>query len=385
MFGTVLDELNNDWTKGMEFLIKDVLANADSDEAYDLAKKFKTQHMRNRSITFIEPKMIDQLKMFRDQFNFIDDMSLYEVEYMFLKASRNCVLKDGVKDLLRYLSDYNNDLYIMSNTIYSAITIKRFIKDFGLMDYFKDVFTSSDYGYRKPSNRFFEHVIDQATNGLNHLAEDIVFIGNSFEKDVLGGMSSGMHTIWLCENQETQDSSFEGYVRKSTMTEIKKYFANNFIYMSSIADDYSVTDGIGNRLVVYFQGCNRHCEGCHNQITWDITSGRRKHVKTIAIEILKRLNRYSKNITISGGEPLLQRKPLIKLIEILNKYNINICLYTGNDFEEVPERIKDKVDYIKSGSFDIEKKDSTKGFYGSYNQSLWKKGENEIWKKINLA
>lgn len=384
LFGTVLDEQNNDWKKGMDYLFDHVFENVNREDVFKLAKNFMDEHMRNRTITFIEPKMIDQLEMFKKHFAFVKDVDIYEVEYQFLVASRKCFVKKDLINLLTYLNNYKNDLYIMSNTIFSAKSIKRLMNDFGIFEYFIDVFTSADFGYRKPSHLFFDYVINNVTKGLNHLKEDIILVGDSFEKDILGGISSGLYTIWLSKDENNNGSDIEGYVIKRSMMDIKEYLMHHFIYIGSIANDYSVTDGIGNRLVVYFQGCNLHCKGCHNEVTWDIAAGKRKHVKTVAVDILKRLNRYSKNITISGGEPLLQKEPLLNLLKILNKYDVNICLYTGNDFSEVSEDIRSQVNYVKSGSFDIDKKVTTIGFYGSYNQSLWRKGENEVWEKMKI-
>ena len=35
----------------------------------------------------------------------------------------------------------------------------------------------------------------------------------------------------------------------------------------------SIVDGPGFRLTVFCQGCPHHCEGCHNEKTWDFDGG----------------------------------------------------------------------------------------------------------------
>lgn len=385
MFGTLLNEKHHDWKQGLKYLTNNILKNANYSDVLQLAKNFEDKNMKNRSITFKEPKMIDQLKMFKNKYEFNNDETLYDIEYLFLKHSRKCTLNDDVLDLLDYLSNYNNSLYVMSNTIYSSLSIKRLLKDFNIEHYFEEIYTSADFGYRKPSKKFFDYVIKECTDSDYYNTEDIIYIGDSFEKDVLGATSVGFHTILLSKEITNNNHIItEKYIKKHSLLAIKQYIIDNFIYLNALSDDYSVTDGIGNRLVIYFQGCNLHCFGCHNEITWDITKGKRKHINAVTVEILKRLNKYSKNITISGGEPLYQEKPLINMLDILNNYDINICLYTGHEFDTIPQQIKDKVHYIKSGSFNINKKTTTIGFYGSSNQIFWKKGEENVWEKMNL-
>ena len=75
------------------------------------------------------------------------------------------------------------------------------------------------------------------------------------------------------------------------------------IRINSIMSNPSLCDGYGYRTVVFLQGCNLHCPGCHNRSTWDIDKGTLIDVKELAT-ILKEKS-LNKKITISGGEPLI--------------------------------------------------------------------------------
>ena len=138
------------------------------------------------------------------------------------------------------------------------------------------------------------------------------------------------------------------------------------IRINSIMSNPSLCDGYGYRTVVFLQGCNLHCPGCHNRSTWDIDKGTLIDVKELAA-ILKEKS-LNKKITISGGEPLLQKEALIELLEELK--DCDLCLYSGHEIEEVPEEILKYLKYIKVGRFILEERTSTTPFVGSKNQKF---------------
>lgn len=138
------------------------------------------------------------------------------------------------------------------------------------------------------------------------------------------------------------------------------------IYLNSIKFNRSLVDGPGVRTVVFFQGCDIRCKGCHNQSTWDITKGKPITTDQLA-EILKK-QVVNKKITLSGGEPLMQKDAVNELIDLLSDFDI--ALYTGHEIEDVPDEILKKIRYIKTGSFQIDKKTSVKPYVGSYNQEF---------------
>ncbi len=137
------------------------------------------------------------------------------------------------------------------------------------------------------------------------------------------------------------------------------------IRINAIDLNGSVADGYGVRAVVFFQGCDRHCPGCHNAVTWDVNGGREMSVREIVSELLSSPFR---RVTISGGEPLLQMDGLIALLSELGRNGFEVALYTGRDDIDVPTEVFPLIDYLKTGSFVQELKTSTKPFVGSSNQ-----------------
>ena len=100
-----------------------------------------------------------------------------------------------------------------------------------------------------------------------------------------------------------------------------------------------IANGTGVRVVLFVSGCNHHCKGCHNKITWDPNSGL-QFDDDAKQEIFEQLDKeYISGITFSGGDPLHEnnKKEISNLIlEIKSKYSDkNIWLYTGYTIEEL--------------------------------------------------
>jgi anaerobic ribonucleoside-triphosphate reductase activating protein len=137
----------------------------------------------------------------------------------------------------------------------------------------------------------------------------------------------------------------------------------------------SIVDGPGIRTVLFIQGCEQKCEGCHNPGTWNIENG-----KTISVEDLisdLRSNVINRKLTISGGEPLLQYPAIFKLLKGLADFDI--ALYTGFELTDVPDEILEHIKYIKVGKYIQEKHCTTIQYIGSTNQKfiVLVEGKNE--------
>ena len=146
-----------------------------------------------------------------------------------------------------------------------------------------------------------------------------------------------------------------------------------YIYINSIMKNPSLCDGLGYRTVLFLQGCDLQCIGCQNKSTWDLTKGIKKDVKVLAQELRKKC--FNKELTISGGEPLMQTGALRELLEELKDFDL--CLYTGHELNEVPQSILTYLKYIKVGRFVQELRTTTKPFVGSSNQRFMEVSHND--------
>ena len=138
------------------------------------------------------------------------------------------------------------------------------------------------------------------------------------------------------------------------------------IFLNSIKFNRSLVDGPGVRTVVFFQGCDLRCKGCHNKSAWDISKGTEVSVNELVALLKKEV--VNKKITISGGEPLMQKEGLIELVKSLKGFDI--AVYTGHEISDVPKELLENITYIKTGSFKEELKTTMKPYVGSSNQEF---------------
>jgi len=144
-------------------------------------------------------------------------------------------------------------------------------------------------------------------------------------------------------------------------------------YQNITKDD--MLNGDGMRVVLWVSGCTHHCEGCHNQFTWDKNSGEPFTDKTKQ-ELFNELDKdYVSGITFSGGDPLMcdNREEIGNLIEeIAQKYPTKtIWCYTGFLFKDVKDLPFMKyIDVLVDGKFVKELYDSQLHWKGSSNQNV---------------
>ena len=64
----------------------------------------------------------------------------------------------------------------------------------------------------------------------------------------------------------------------------------------------------------------------------------------------------------------MQIEALIDIVKKLSDFDI--AVYTGHEFDEVPQELLDNITYIKTGSFKEELKSTVSPFVGSTNQEF---------------
>ena len=139
----------------------------------------------------------------------------------------------------------------------------------------------------------------------------------------------------------------------------------------------SIVDGPGLRFVVFAQGCERRCEGCHNPETWDAGGGSEVPVAGLVADMLG--NPLTDGLTLSGGEPFLQAGECCALAAAARDNGLNVWAYTGFTFEELlvmagaeqPVRqLLELVDVLVDGAFVLAGRTLSLRWRGSKNQRL---------------
>lgn len=93
-------------------------------------------------------------------------------------------------------------------------------------------------------------------------------------------------------------------------------------------ETFGTHDGPGIRMVVFLQGCQFRCVYCANPDTLDVKGGRMMDIEEIVGRAIRQKPYFGKGggVTVSGGEPLLQRGPLKTLFHRLHEEGIHTAL-----------------------------------------------------------
>lgn len=96
-------------------------------------------------------------------------------------------------------------------------------------------------------------------------------------------------------------------------------------------ESFGTHDGPGIRMVVFLQGCNLTCIYCHNADTICHSGGSDVLFEDIVVQAVKMKPYFGTHggVTFSGGEPLLQAKQLIPIIEQLHSHTIHVTIDTN--------------------------------------------------------
>ncbi|HWS59605.1 MAG TPA: pyruvate formate-lyase-activating protein [Flavobacterium sp.] len=114
-------------------------------------------------------------------------------------------------------------------------------------------------------------------------------------------------------------------------------------------ETFGTHDGPGIRMVVFVQGCQFRCLYCQNPDSIDIHGGTLVTIDELVSKALKQKAYFGKEggVTVSGGEPLLQRAKLIQLFDRLHEHGINTCLDSnGRVLDENTKELLDRTDLL---------------------------------------
>jgi len=94
----------------------------------------------------------------------------------------------------------------------------------------------------------------------------------------------------------------------------------------------STVDGPGIRFVGFLTGCLLRCQYCHNPDTWHKYNG---HPVTVS-RAMQQIGKYAQvlkiskgGVTLSGGEPMLQRPFVVRIFRRCKELGLHTCMDTS--------------------------------------------------------
>ena len=142
-----------------------------------------------------------------------------------------------------------------------------------------------------------------------------------------------------------------------------------------VSDAKNDLNGPGIRTILTLQGCQFNCPKCNLPEAFDVSNGICVDVNKIKKDILNMGN----NLTITGGEPILQTKACLEIVSYIKKEKpyLNIWLYTGFTFEELLNSNNEgiisllkNINILVDGKFIEEERIPGINLKGSYNQRI---------------
>lgn len=137
----------------------------------------------------------------------------------------------------------------------------------------------------------------------------------------------------------------------------------------------SIVDGPGYRFAVFVQGCPHGCIGCHNPKTHDFEGGYLSDTDEIISKMGK--NPLVRGITLSGGEPMMQPKPLAEIARAAKEKGLSVWCYTGFTLEFLLEEgrsdrleLLGEIDVLVDGPYIAHERSLDLLYCGSRNQRL---------------
>ena len=137
----------------------------------------------------------------------------------------------------------------------------------------------------------------------------------------------------------------------------------------------SIVDGPGLRFVVFTQGCDLFCEGCHNPDARNMDGGTEMTVDEVISEMLS--NPLTDGLTLSGGEPFVQAADCARLAAVARQKGLNVWAYSGYEYGELITRAEsepdvkallEQLDVLVDGRFELARRTLTMKWRGSQNQ-----------------
>ena len=204
LYGTLVEAEDYDYNRALRWMA-DTYFDSHFKELMDLSARFKAAYMGMRSISNAESSFREQLVLFETALNHKLQDSYQAVEAGFIRIFRQEKLKEGAASLLRMLHECKTRVYVLTNSLFSGDNLKAHLATVGIEDFINAVYSSADAGYRKPSPEAFRYALDNIGVGD---ASQVIYIGDSYEKDYVGASKCGLRPVLVSSSLEHADIAF---------------------------------------------------------------------------------------------------------------------------------------------------------------------------------
>lgn len=202
LYDTILKDISFEFDKGLKYLhtLFEQICTFDEFHKYSktLLPFYEERKTSNNEVAFIR----DEFPLLCNEFNLNFQVDTKMLDYQIMNEMQEEYLEDGTRITIENLYAQGIPMYILTNSIFLSSSNKRLLNDFGIGKYFINLFSSADFGKRKPDKSFFDYAISTVLHENPRCCkEDILYIGNDYQTDVIGSQNAGLKTIWYNEKK----------------------------------------------------------------------------------------------------------------------------------------------------------------------------------------
>lgn len=221
LFETLLHDIKFDFDSGLSYLYENILSkDTDKVEFIDYATTYWKELYDKRSEDNSELAFEDELLDFKNKYGFKVNYPLEEILF-------NCALEINTTELfndtistLEQLKLLGIPVYLLSNSIFKKNVMKKFVNQYDLEKYFVNIHFSADYKIRKPHKDIFKIVFDDIKKYDTSIEmEQVYFIGDNLEADVLGAENFGFTPVFINRKNYT-DINNKNFIEIKSLNEL---------------------------------------------------------------------------------------------------------------------------------------------------------------------
>ncbi len=149
-------------------------------------------------------------------------LSSNEIDKVFWEAAAPGKPTDGILDFLSFIKSIGIRSGVISNISYCKEALEERITTTIPNHEFEFILATSEYMFRKPNKRIFELALLKA--GLS--AEDVWFVGDQYECDIVGATNAGMYPVWYIGAIDLEYSEKENILTIQHWDELKEIILN---------------------------------------------------------------------------------------------------------------------------------------------------------------
>lgn len=140
----------------------------------------------------LEVKFKDVHKLVHDLLDLKFDKTYEELEDIFISNAYSLTPHDHAYTLLKYLSENDYKIALLSNTILRKETILKILNQHFPLIKFEPLIISSEVVFKKPHPKIYELMLKK----LDLIPDLVYFVGDNIDYDVIGPTNAGMFSFF---------------------------------------------------------------------------------------------------------------------------------------------------------------------------------------------